>query len=371
MEKWLAPLDMRHTKRQNFIFVWICILVSLGIQCAKLFVLPVKYFYDALTVQQLMTETLKFGISDSYANTALFFQWLGQMFDMDSIFAGGLVVWALCIPFAAWLALRYLQDTWEHYLLLGTFSVLLPVFVWSMQKEALQFFFFMVLLGGILVAPEEDWRTDVMVVLMLALWSFLFRSYYIVIAAGAGFFLSLCHVPWENMAAKKKRRVLWGLFLLLVAGFLMIALIWPNQLITLFDGRMVVNRTRENDQDANTIILDIIANPEQSLPLYGVNYLLAALRMMFPLELIFKGVQYFPFVVAQVACTVLLGRCVFSVLRGTWKGGQKEKKILMFLVAWYLVSYLFEPDFGSFIRHQAAAYPLLYPVLARGIEKTS
>ena len=90
--------------------------------------------------------------------------------------------------------------------------------------------------------------------------------------------------------------------------------------------------------------------------------------MMFPVELILKGMQYVPFVVLQLCWTGLLCRAVWAAVRGKWKESWPEKRLLAVTAAWYLVAFLFEPDFGSFIRHQSSAFPLVFPVLIKGAE---
>ena len=247
-------------------------------------------------------------------------------------------------------------------MLFGVYSVLLPVFVWNTHKEALQFFFFVFVIFTCIYCKEKSLIVDGLVVTLLLLWSFLFRSYYIIIAAGAAFFLVLARLPWRAWSPRQRKLLIGVIICVGVTAFILTALLKPEILIKLFDGRMSVNRTRGNDPDANTIILDVIANPNHTIRLYVINYVLTAFRLMFPLELIIKGVQYVPFVLLQTCWTGLLCRSTYQAICREWTSWS-EKRLLAVVLAWYLVAFLFEPDFGSFIRHQAAAFPIVFPLM--------
>lgn len=361
-------IQEKRDRAQTVFLLCICAALSLLLQAVKFTILPDKYFYDAATVQGMMQGTVQFGFSDSYTNTALLFQAMGRFLPMDSQLWGGIVVWALALPFLIWLGLKYLQPTWVHYMLFGLYSVLLPVFVWNVHKEAVQFFFFLLVLMVAMCRKERSAAADALVTVLLILWSFLFRSYYIVIAAGTAFFLILSWLPWKQWSPAYRKKLLISIICVILFLVFLVAIIKPSLLIQLFDGRMGVNRTRGNDPDTNTIILDVIQNPDRTIPLYIVNYVLAAFRMMFPIELILKGMQYVPFVVLQLCWTSLLCRAAWAAVRGKWKESWPEKRLLAVTAAWYLVAFLFEPDFGSFIRHQASAFPVMFPMLTKSTE---
>ena len=362
------PIQGQKDKAQTVLLLCICVALSLFLQAAKFSIFPDKYFYDASIVQGRMQENVQFGFFDSYANTTLLFQALNVLFPMNSQLWGGIVVWAMALPFFIWMGLKYLKPTWEHYMLFGVYSVLLPIFAWNTHKEALQFFFFLLVAVVAMCCKERSATADVLLVALLLIWCLVFRSYYLVTAAGTAFFLILTWLPWNKWSSAYRKRLILGAICAGIVLVLLVALVKPDILVRFFDGRMSVNRTRGNDPDANTIILDVIENPARTIPLYIVNYVLAAFRMMFPIELIAKGVQYVPFIVLQLCWTGLLCHAVWSASHGKWKENWPEKRLLAVTVAWYLVAFLFEPDFGSFIRHQAAIFPVIFPVLAKGIE---
>lgn len=337
-----------------------CFVVSFFLQICKFRIFPPKYFFDAGAVQEFMLMELKFSPADSYYNTAIILNWMNKWLPMNSQLAGGLVFWAFSIIPCGWIVLRYMKNTWEHYLLIACYAVMLPVFVWNTQKEAIQFIFFLLLAIIAYFIKSENYTVDVLLVSLLFLWGLLFRMYYIITAAVAAFFMILGRFPWNQCPPKKRKAILIGMIGFVLVLLVLMSVFIPQAVAQLFGGRMQVNSVRGNDPNANTIILDLVDNPNGRLSLYLFNYIVAAVRMMFPFELLFKGVQYLPFVLFQLFSTVLLGRAIIRFLYGNlWR--EPEKRFLYILLSWYLVSFLFEPDFGSFIRHQAAAFPIAFP----------
>ena len=139
------PIQGQKDKAQTVLLLCICVALSLFLQAAKFSIFPDKYFYDASIVQGMLQENVQFGFSDSYANTALLFQALNVLFPMNSQLWGGIVVWAMALPFFIWMGLKYLKPTWEHYMLFGVYSVLLPIFVFLSHLHFLFFFYTLLL----------------------------------------------------------------------------------------------------------------------------------------------------------------------------------------------------------------------------------
>ena len=77
--------------------------------------------------------------------------------------------------------------------------------------------------------------------------------------------------------------------------------------------------------------------------------------MMFPIELLKGGIFYFPFLAFQV----LLIYYMYKNISKVHKISNNNVIALSVFIAFFMGSVLFEPDFGSFARHEAAAFPLI------------
>ena len=107
----------------------------------------------------------------------------------------------------------------------------------------------------------------------------------------------------------------------------------------IFSVRDIVNKYRIDSVDAKTIILYILQG--KSIALYYINYLINFFRLLFPIELILKSIKYIPYIVFQIWLSLKLW---------SWKKNIKHEYVML-LYSYILVSTIFEPDFGSFLRH--------------------
>lgn len=351
-------------ERVQTAFVLLCgLLITFCLQIVKFDIFPQKYFYDAGVVQTLMQQLPPIRLHDSYGVTAWVFHLFDQLLPMDSQLAGGLSVWVLVIFPCGCLAARYMRAVWSDYILFALYCVLLPVFVWNTQKEAVQFFFFFVV--ALCAIKGKNCRcTKAALILLLLLWGLVFRTYYLIIAAGTAALMLLYAFPWEKTEKRQARILLFVLFLGAIVILVAIKGLYPQLLSRVFGSRTVVNMARIDSSDAKTILIDVFENKEGSIILYLVNYGIAAVRMLFPFELIFKGIHYLPFIALQLFWDALLLHQIIGTIQCRKNGTSDfvQTRLMSIMVSWYLVSFLFEPDFGSFVRHQSAAFPIMFPL---------
>lgn len=352
-------------ERLQTAFVLMCgLLVTFCLQIVKFDIFPQKYFYDASAVQTMIRQLPRFALGDSYGVAAWVFHILNQVLPMDSQVVGGLTIWMILVLPCGWLTARSMRAIWSDYILFALYCVLLPIFVWNTHKETLQFFFFFILAICIIKGNSHSHTIDVLTVSLLLLWGLLFRSYYLIIAVGTAALLLLYYFPWERTSRENRKTVLLLLLLGAIIILLAIKMFRPQLLVKVFESRTAVNQTRMGSSDANTILLDLFENEEGTIVLYLVNYGIAAVRMLFPFELIFKGAQYLPFIGLQLFWNALLLRRINRVVQYRKNGNEciAQVRLLAVLLSWYLVSFLFEPDFGSFVRHQVAVFPVAFPL---------
>lgn len=339
-----------------------CFLLALFMQIVKFHIFPEYYFYDARSVQRIMVTDDAGILGISYLNTARLCKLLNVLFPMDGQLFGGLFFFFCGIPVGAWtlsLVDASLFQGWNKViasaLLLG-YCVLLPVFVWNTQKEAIQFLFLVLMAMIFQHAEENPLAVGLGYIVFMLVWGLSFRAYYLLILVGSVALYFLLQYP------KRKSRVCLfaGVCMLIVMCLLVLKQLHPSLLKKLFDSRARILEADGANRTINTAIKDIFANPNQSVCLYLLNYAINAVRMMLPLELLGQGVLKIGFAAWQLFNTGLLG---IAVIR-CWKKTATETQCLRiaFVMCWYMVAFLFEPDFGSFVRHQTALFPILYPL---------
>jgi hypothetical protein len=117
----------------------------------------------------------------------------------------------------------------------------------------------------------------------------------------------------------------------------------------------IMNCKKNTDyMTASSMIYDQIEH-NGNLNLFMLNYVINSIRMIIPIELIKGGVGYAPFLIFQV---LLLIYIVINI-KNIRTIEDKNMLALSVFIAFFMGSVLFEPDFGSFARHEAASFPII------------
>ena len=85
-----------------------------------------------------------------------------------------------------------------------------------------------------------------------------------------------------------------------------------------------------------------------------IDYVINAFRMMIPIELLLKSPGYAPFFIYQIFILMYLFKALANIKA-------MDKKVVVALscfVAYFFGSVVFEPDFGSWVRHEATTFPV-------------
>ena len=104
-----------------------------------------------------------------------------------------------------------------------------------------------------------------------------------------------------------------------------------------------------------TIINDLLGENTNFVKFIG-NYSINFVRMAFPIELILISIKYIPFVVYQIYISVHLLKMLKNI--------SCENIILIATyLSFFMVSVIFEPDFGSWIRHESAMFLIINNII--------
>jgi hypothetical protein len=198
-------------------------------------------------------------------------------------------------------------------------------------------------------------RWDVLAVLAMAAYSVEFRTYWALVAA-LYVALRLLRVERRGLRAA----VLLALASTLVAGsVLLVALgVDPDHF------RSVVNSVRVGSADAQSAIEPFLTGPK---PWSGfLNVCLTLLALVIPLPLAANGGLYYLALAVLIAFLwIVFGRSLTRYPRGrTAEIPAAVSRSIALLVAYLAVQALFEPDYGSALRHITPLLPCLLVVLA-------
>lgn len=311
--------------KKSYILIWSIIIILNGIFIYSIEnILPEKYFYDSYSI----IDAIKFQdyshFDTSYRVTAKIF----SIFNFNKLKSYNMTLYFIFLLYF----IPYLYKNYSSKFYLTFFNIvflfLASIYLIRPGKEMLQLFIIMLC-----------YQFDKLSPLFLMIGGMLFRPYLIIqgiIFIGLKFYL------------KRKNKVLWGILILIL--IVIFSLRFPKIVNSVLGIRERVNLNRLESPDAKTIISDWL-DKDGIIFLY-LNYSINTLRLLFPIELLVKGIKYFPYVVFQIWLTKKLWN---------WKSIKNDKVILLY--SFILISGVFEPDFGSFLRHTVPYFIIIQNIL--------
>lgn len=294
-----------------------------------------------------VSDILKVTIAGEQNGTAILFYKYLNIFGLDSYLGFEIfisIVFNLII-FIMFFKCRKRINIYQTIFLLTTI-ILLNLFCFCLSKEPIQILFF-ILIFYILLSnskSKEFWS-----LLIIALSAILFRKYYVLIIY---FYISAKYIVKFLTKNKEKKSIVKILFIIILIGIgYFLILLLSKKIAPSYYDEFIRVRTRVSD--ASTIINNTI-NSDNPI-LFTLNYLLIVVRILFPIELISYGPKYILYVFYQLLVTYSLIKNLSS-----YKTNSQIKNIsVLIYVAFLFTSATFEPDFGSWIRHEVVVFPLL------------
>lgn len=238
--------------------------------------------------------------------------------------------------------LKYRKFTIIEYIFIFANLFIIDLTVLNMNKDLIQLII-MLFIYSIIKSKFKDLTKVIIISLIFLIESLIFRSYYILIA---GLILLIYFILkyFVGLSEVKKKSTIKAMFLILFFMFLGIYLM---KFISYSYYDKLINRRdilSSESITAATKIIDLI--PKSGYVFFILNYFLNFLRICFPVELLFKGIQYVPFIIYQIFLTINMYKLV--------KRSNKKNYIMVsLLLAYWLTLAASESDFGTLVRHQS------------------
>lgn len=249
-------------------------------------------------------------------------------------------------------------DMFQFLFLCLTIAVL-NIFDFCLAKEPVQMLYFILMFYILISRKFNDTAKFVLCFLTFILSAFTYRVYYILMAA----FMILVFCLYKFLLPKIKKVKLWHIILILmlisISYFVLLKVlnvIYPDAYNEIIRVRL---RTSSAASDLRAIF------KSENLVVLSIDYILVLIRLLFPVELIRFGPKYAIYVLYQLTITYLVIKNVINV-----NSISKNQKIaLCIYIAFLMGSATFEPDFGSWIRHEAVTFPVFFLLLNSMKEK--
>lgn len=327
-------------------------------------ILPAKYFYDSSSILNMVNgDAAEYKFRDiTYRRTADFYSAI-NIFHFSTLTQWSLLLAIIGSIMLVPVILKLPKLSLIDFTFALCFIGVLNIFTFTISKDMIQFSVFYI--AAICTTLKEHSKVIpiVSISILLFLESIFYRQYYLLVFV---FFMlyaaTTIYISRRCSKSSKLRRqaiIIGYLFLIVIVFLILVFLIVPSKYNQLIMVRSVTNSGRSGSPDSNSLITEIFHSTNPAIAV--VNFVLDGFRMMFPFELLRISLKYTPFIILQL----LLVFEIYKQIIGK-KLSQPNRSYFAFclLMAFLMVSFFFEPDFGSWIRHESCIFPLICSMLS-------
>lgn len=236
--------------------------------------------------------------------------------------------------------------TSNQYLFIITSIMMLNIFSFNLAKEPIQFLYFFLMF--IVLNSNINLKLKlVSIILCIFLCTLTFRTYYILILYfGIIFFLLYKLIIGENEISFLK--IVFILIIIGISYYFCLSVVKSIAPDIYFE----LIRVRHRQSMATTDIRALFKT--NNLISYTLDYVIVLLRLLFPIELIRFGPKFLLYIFSQLVVTIVFINSFINQ-----KNISYNQKIALYIYIGYLLtSACFEPDFGSWVRHESTVFPI-------------
>jgi len=349
--------------RLNAIFLSVAIIaVTLLSKFMLHMFLPDRHFFDGNLITRMMLADTMAARQSSFTITAYISDTI-NIFGFTELLHWSIFYSIVFTPIVIRYVLQFRVKGFFDYVFIVASVGLLNIFVFVLSKDVFQFTLFL-LIGTIIKAPISisTWKRAALSIGLLYFWGWAFRLYFFIVAIYSLMtYLTLLLIRKKNKSGMILLPVILtiGVFVSLVG----LMIFMPEEYEYIIMVRYIVNYWRVGAYDAATMISDIIYNPGGNVFLYMINYIFNVLRLMLPFELflVLRNPQQILFLFYQIALTVLY----LKTLKKFFKKQASEIQLLSLSIftGFLLVSGFYQPDFGSWTRHNISLWPVMISLI--------
>lgn len=328
----------------------VCVVAGTAIVVFRDQLLPTRFTNDAVRIQQLAQGVVPGEGDKSFEIVALVYRVLGLA---DAPLGAGLIGWAAGAAVILLVLVRLPSPRPAAVTVVMVPAMLLgAVYLGTYSKDV----FALAIVLTVLLIPSSRWWELLLIAVMVA-YGLVLRQYWMIVAAlFVGFRLLLAHRPSLGRIALGSASALAVLAVAIGIGVGR----------TADFARVVVNDWRIGDPDATSMIIGPM--PEAAGMAGGlINVLVAWAGLLVPVPLFLLGGPYYVTLAVGIAALwLLVGVAVRYRDRSGAGWSPLYLRAVSLLAAFLVTQALFEPDYGSALRHLMPLFALILVVVAAG-----
>jgi len=336
---------IKFIEKTNYLFFFYIIGIIQMLAFQRL--LPFKYYADAYTIKHFIVSTTGLIPFDSFNNIAYFYKVLGFSLVTNLLIAG---IFTFTISYIFILVSLYLSKIYAKpfflFVIFGWITIM-SIYLGQFSKEIS-----VIILSTILLFFSKYRKIYFIpiIIILISLYAYYFRIYWFII-------LYLIIIFYISEKLKGFSR-----FLFIIVGIFILYIISNYFLHSpLTNARTYVNITRIGSTDAETIILNPFPNNNWLLDF--LNSLIVYSLFIIPIPIILKlKFKYILFTLWIWVNLYIFLKLVF--LLKTYKfllpvqTFRRLKFSIYIIIAFIITQSIFEPDYGSFLKHQVGLTPI-------------
>ena len=236
----------------------------------------------------------------------------------------------------------------------GAMSALASMYIFMLSKDVVQVFFFLAAFG-VIYAFRNAWVSVVAVACLFAAEGAYWRPYYFIVAfALPCVFYLLGRMRGADWTPRQTAKFIAIVAAMMLVFAFVLKFVSPTDYAKIVDQHGAGRESFTATNAASGIKSLIDVNSSSPVPLFVLNWVVNTFRLLFPVELLLKSPYYWVFCLYQIAITVY----AFRAIR-TGTGDRRLTACAALWLAFVIASGVFEPDFGSWVRHETASLPIL------------
>lgn len=347
--------------KNMLLIIFIIIIETLLIKLFMYDALPQKYFYDANHILNVMNNV---GLTDkAYTYTANMFNFF-NMFGFSTIEEWGYLISIIFLPILIFeIAKKKKFNNFELIFIISSIG-LLNIYVFGLSKDVIQFIYFLAIFFVLKSNKLSNLKKIILICIILLYEALNFRVYYAIMAmlVVTIYYIYLIFIDGRKISKKTFKKIILIAFFAFFLETFVVQLISSENYESILNARYSVNIFRQDGTDSNTLINDLLGRNTNYFIFIG-NYFINAIRLMFPIELFLKGPKQGIFVIYQIFVS-------FCLIKACRKINKENCLWIITVISFFMISFIFEPDFGSFVRHETTMFLILLEVINISYEKS-
>lgn len=325
------------------------VIIMIIAKIIKIYLLDSNFFYDSKLLLEIMNNSLGANNSNyNYDFAANVYNFL-NFFKINDVLVFDLIFGVFFTVVIVIVEKNLLSGYYSFVELIFLFMLVFfsNIYTFSLSKDLIQFV--LISLFVFFVTKFNRFIPLFLIPLIpIFIIAYFLRNYfYAVICLYVLFFVCFSKI-------RNKKNILFSIILGIFA--LLLAIYFLQEINPNIYKEILRSNELYSSKEANSKIVNILGNT--NFMNFAINYIINLFRLLFPFELLTKGIYYYVFVAYQLILLFILYKSV--------KKNYTNKKIMILLsmiVSHYLVCVLFEPDFGSFLRHQISMSIVYLPII--------